>query len=215
MNTSSNYKSALIESYYLPSIEYFCALLSLDEVVLETHEFFVKQSYRNRCYINTSQGVAMLTVPLTEKHSKVVMKDVRIDYSQKWQNNQWRTITTAYAKAPFFEHYSDGIHDAIFARHTFLVDLNRELLSFCLKSLGMDVRLSESVAYEKPVLNEVLDRRCMINAKKPHSGNSLYMPISYYQVFGSTFEENLSIADILFCEGPRAASIIRKSRKEL
>ena len=200
----------IVEPHYLPSLEYFCALLSHDAVILETNEHYVKQSFRNRCYINTTQGVAMLSVPLADKHSRAYLKDIRIDYSQKWQNNQWRTLYSAYANAPFFEHYGDGLHDGIFRRHEFLVDLNRELLSFCLKSLRMEVSLSESVSYEKYVQNEVLDLRCMINAKKPYSERSFYRPHAYYQVFGSAFEENLSVVDVLFCEGPQALGIIRK-----
>ena len=48
---------------------------------------------------------------LTDKHGKIAIKDVRIDYSQKWLNNHWRTITSAYRNAPFFEYYADDLHD--------------------------------------------------------------------------------------------------------
>jgi hypothetical protein len=37
--------------------------------------------------------------------------------------------------------------------------------------------------------------------------------MSYQQVFGSGFVENLSLIDLLFCEGPRAASILIASWK--
>ena len=71
-------KSALVELQYLPSLEYFCALQQFDAIELEGWEHYVKQSYRNRCYINTAQGVEMLIVPLTAKHGKTLIKDVRI-----------------------------------------------------------------------------------------------------------------------------------------
>ena len=142
-------KSALIELHYLPSLEYFCALQDYSSIQLEKHEYFVKQSYRNRCYINTAQGIEMLTVPLTNKHGKVAIGHVKIDYRIKWQNNHWRTIESAYRKAPFFEYYSDDLKKIIYAGHIFLFDLNLALLSFCLKSISCRPELSVSVAYEK------------------------------------------------------------------
>src|SRR5688572_25723175 len=127
--------AVLIESQYLPPIAYFAALQSCDEIILESHEHYIKQTFRNRCAINTSQGRVDLIVPLTSKHGKTVISDVRIDYTQKWLNNHWRTIQSAYANAPFFEFYADDLHQVLFKKHEFLLELNGELLSMCLKWL--------------------------------------------------------------------------------
>ncbi|MDZ7648492.1 MAG: WbqC family protein [Cytophagales bacterium] len=54
----------LIDLHYLPSLEYCCALQQFDEIQFEKQEHYVKQSYRNRCFINTAQGPVMLVVPL-------------------------------------------------------------------------------------------------------------------------------------------------------
>ena len=207
-------KIGLIEPHYLASLEYFSALLPFDKIILEHYEYYVKQSYRNRCYINTVHGPGILVVPLTEKHGKVPFKDIRIDSSLKWQNNHWRSIQSAYAKAPFFEHYRDELHKVIYSDISFVVDLDRQLLSFCLRSLGLEVGLSETVAYEKQVSAEISDLRSRITPKKPFSGRSFYKPKSYYQVFGSAFASNLSLIDLLFCEGPRALTVLKASRKE-
>ena len=204
--------TALIDLHFLPSLEYFCALQKFDHIVLEQYEHYVKQSYRNRCYINTSNGTGVLTVPLTEKHGKVFVKDVRIDSSTKWQNIQWRTLQSAYKKAPFFEHYEESLHKLIHKNHPFLFDLNRSLLSFCLISLKSDLRVSESVAYEKIPDPVVLDLRSVIQAKKSYSERSYYKPIPYTQVFGSKFVPNLSLIDLLFCEGPNAGTLMRASK---
>lgn len=204
--------TALIELHYLPSLEYFCALQPFEAIELEKCEHYVKQSYRNRCYINTAQGVEMLIVPLTAKHGKTSIEDVRIDDSKKWQNNHWRTIESAYRKAPYFEYYSDDLRTILYRDHDFLFDLNLELLSFCLKSIRFAPTLSVSVSYEKEPSATIFDLRSLINPKKPASERKLYKPVSYYQVFGSGFVENLSLIDLLFCEGPRAASLILASR---
>src|SRR5688500_16304808 len=93
----------LLEVHYLPSIAYFSALYGADKIILKRHENYVKQTYRNRCYINTEHGRDMLTVPLSLPGSKASIADVKIDYGQNWMNHQWRTIQSAYGNAAFFE----------------------------------------------------------------------------------------------------------------
>jgi hypothetical protein len=203
--------TALIDLHFLPSLEYFSVLQKFDHIILEKHEHYVKQSYRNRCYINTSNGTRVLTVPLTEKHGKVFVKDVRIDSSTKWQNIHWRTLQSAYKKAPFFEHYEDQLHKLIYKDHQFLFDLNHSFLSFCLISLKSGLKVSESVSYEKNLNSTILDLRSVIQAKKGYSERSYYRPIPYTQVFGSKFVPNLSLIDLLFCEGPNAGKLIQAS----
>jgi len=203
----------LIDLHYLPPLEYFCVLQQFNHIELERCENYVKQSYRNRCYIHTSQGVDMMIVPITAKHGKTLIKDVRIDYSQKWQNNHWRTIETAYRKAPYFEYYAEDLKTNLYRHHNYLFDLNLELLSFCLKCLRMTPSLSVSVSYEKAPPSHVFDLRSRIIPKKPSSDRNFYKPVPYYQVFGSGFAANLSLIDLLFCEGPRATSLIIASQK--
>ncbi|HZX73040.1 MAG TPA: WbqC family protein [Cyclobacteriaceae bacterium] len=208
-----NPKSALIELHFLPSIEYICALQSFDQIILEKHEHFNKQSFRNRCYILTSQGKDMLTVPLTGKHGKISITDIRIDQSTRWQTIQWRTIVSAYANAPYFEHYRDALEKIIFSETKFLYDLNFSLLSFCLQSLGMKIQVSESVSYEKKPDLSVSDLRSLINTKNDYSIRPFYRPLPYLQVFGNTFVENLSVMDLLFSEGPHSHRHIKASGK--
>ena len=207
--------SCLIEPHYLPSLEYFCALLRFDKLILEKNQHYIKQSFRNRCYINTANGVEMLVVPLSEKHGKVQLKDIRIDYTKKWQNNHWRGIQSAYAKAPFFEHYSDALKQIIFSDHQFLYDLNLALLSFCLRSMNLEREISETVSYEKTFGGDIYDLRSAITPKEPYSGRPYYKPMAYYQVFGSAFAENLSFVDLLFSMGPGSLAILRASQKEI
>lgn len=203
--------TGLIETHYLPSVAYFAALWGLAEIRLEKHEYFVKQSYRNRCHILSAQGKKNLIVPLTSKHGKVYITAVRIDYGQKWLNNHFRTLQSAYGKAPFFEHYCQDLERALFRKTTFLYDLNCELLSMCLKWLQWDVTITETTIYEKMPGSEVLDLRSAINVKKSDSLQEFYRPARYWQVFGNTFADNLSLIDLIFCEGPEAAQVVRES----
>lgn len=180
-------------------------------MVIEKHEHYVKQSLRNRCYINTEHGKDVLSIPLTGKHGKVPVTEVRIDYSQKWVNNHWRTIVSAYAKAPFFEYYAEDLEKVLFNRNTYLYDLNFQLLTLCLKWLRYEVTVLETLSYEKEPLAPIKDFRSFLNAKNKDNVDYVYKAVPYYQVFGNAFAENLSIIDVIFCCGPEAGSIIRAS----
>jgi hypothetical protein len=152
-------------------------------------------------------------VPVSKPAGKIPSKDVRIDYQTNWQNIHWRTIQSAYAKAPFFEHYSESLKKIIYQDQEFLLDLNKNLLSFCLKSLKLNFSISESVSYEKEVSNEILDLRSAINAKNKGNDSSIYQSKDYYQVFGNAFVSNLSLIDLLFCAGPDSLRILKASQK--
>ncbi len=203
--------NVLIEPHYIPSLEYFCAVLPYENIILETHQRFVKQTYRNRCYVNTANGVKLLSIPLEERHGKIVTRAIKVERGKPWRNIHWRTIESAYRKAPFFDYYSDELKNILFNDHEYLVDLNKDLLSFCLRQLGLQKNISESVAYQKETDENTLDLRSAITDKKPFSLRGFYQPCSYYQVFGNEFAADLSFIDLLFCEGPGALTLIKAS----
>ncbi|MBX2964666.1 MAG: WbqC family protein [Cyclobacteriaceae bacterium] len=203
----------LIDLHYLPSIAYFSVLLRHEGVVLEKHEHYVKQSFRNRCSILTANGTQPLIIPLTAKHTlpnqgKIPIKDVRIDYSQKWLNNHWRAVTSAYRNAPYFEHYADDLHDNLFGRQAFLYDLNYNLLTMCLNWLNAALPVQETSSYEKTPANGIVDLRNALIAKKTETLDTYYKPVAYTQVFGNGFVKHLSIIDLVFCRGPEARKVI-------
>jgi len=185
------------------------------ELIVEKFEHYQKQSYRNRCYINTATGVRPLIIPVVHKAGKSLMKDIEIDHTQKWLNNHWRTIQSAYGKAPFFEYYQDDLHKTLFKKHTYLYDLNKDLLSLCLQWLRYNIPVRETTFYERDAGIGINDSRSVLNPKKADSCNSFFKSAKYQQVFGSKFVDNLSIIDLIFCEGPGAPTIIRSSAPEM
>ena len=205
---------AVIESHYMPCIAYFSALSSCGEIVVEKYEHYEKQSFRNRCHIKGPHRIETLTVPVTGKAGKPFISEVRIDYSQKWLNNHWRTIRTAYGNAPFFEYYAPEIHDVLFRKSVFLYDLNLQIMTLWLKWLKNDAVLKESASYEKIPAAGVIDLRGVINPKKEDGCNRFYKSIEYQQVFGSKFVPNLSLIDLIFNQGPVAWDIVKASAQE-
>lgn len=201
----------IITSHYLPSIAYFAALASSSEIIIERHEHYTKQTYRNRCHINTCNGQAQLIIPISTNHGKMLITDVRIDNAQKWVNNHWRTIQTAYGRAPFFEYYADDLEKIITKKFSFLYDLNYQLLSMCLTALKWKVPVTESMSYKNIQDDSIKDLRSLINPKKASLLSNLYQAVAYPQVFGNVFVQNLSVIDLIFCEGPEACRIIQAS----
>jgi hypothetical protein len=203
--------SILIELHYLPSIAYFSMLAHSEKIIIERHEHYLKQSYRNRFQILGANGVQQLTIPVTGKHGNVTITDVHIDYSQKWMNNHWRSITSAYRKAPFFEHYADELNRVLMKKQPFLYDLSFELLTICLKWLRLEIPMVETSAYEIAPAEGISDLRNRLLVKKPETHQLSYTPQPYTQMFGKTFVKNLSVIDLIFCEGPGARQLVQGS----
>jgi WbqC-like protein family len=208
-------QTLLIDLHFAPSLEYFVTLKNFQNIRLEKKEHYVKQSYRNRCYIKTTHGVEMLSIPLSGKHGKVPYDQVAIDYSTRWQNVLWRTIESAYRNSPFFEHYSDDLHKILYSGTISIFDFNLQILSFCLESLKLTHNLSVTTEYEKVVNAQFSDMRDLITTRNTYLGRELYRPTPYYQVFGNSFDENLSVFDLLFCTGPQAGTVLHASSASL
>ncbi|HSZ71562.1 MAG TPA: WbqC family protein [Cytophagaceae bacterium] len=209
MKQTSSSSSLLIELHYLPCIHFFSILSQHETIILEAHETFQKQSYRNRTRILTAQKVDNLLIPVLSGNSHLPMRDLRIDHHQKWRMIHRRAIQSAYGKSPFFEYYAEDILRLYDKPLTFLFDFNLELLTLCLKLLGWHKKILFSTDYQTSTDNpqiSILDYRGQIHPKKPI--DVAFKP--YQQVFGRQFESNLSIIDVLFCEGNNSNSYIMK-----
>lgn len=211
MDKSLSGKAIVIDLQYLPCLEYFGCLLTSEKVFIEANEYYVKQSYRNRCYILTANKIDALTIPVKFGNKKILVKDIKIDYQQKWVNNHWRAIQSAYGKAPFFEFYAEYFEKLFYKNHQFLFDFNYELLVLCLKFLQESPKLAMTQTYNNVSENGIIDLRSVIHPKTEFNKQRYYKPVAYNQTFGSNFAGNLSILDLLFNEGNNAKNIIKSS----
>jgi hypothetical protein len=200
------------ELFYLPSLEYFTSILDHEEILLDDEERYQKQTYRNRTKILMANKTADLSVPVFGGNKKTLYKDIKIDYGQKWKNVHLRGMISAYGKAPFFEYFFPYLDNVYQKNLPFLFDLNFELLTVCLRLLQLNVKLT--VCSNNVQIEPKKDIRGVLDAKQSFSERSIYTPQPYVQLFGLDFAPNLSVVDLLFCEGRNAKNILIASQKK-
>lgn len=136
------------------------------------------------------------------------MEDVQIDYRQKWIKDHWGTICSAYGNAPFFEHFGFSFKEIYQKKPKYLVDLNVQFIELIMKLLRMKVSLEVTSHYIAKPENRIQDWRSKIHPKRELKNNPFYKPCNYNQIFGKKFVDNLSIIDLVFCEGPAAGKVL-------
>lgn len=192
---------ALFSTAFFPPIAYVATLMRHSEVHIEAKETYPKQTYRNRMLIMTAEGVRALTVPVVRRnHSRT--EEVGIDYKERWNVVQWRTLTAAYAASPYWLYYQDDIEQLLMTRYDRLLELNGAVLAWLLRKLKVDCRVSWTEDY-LPATGEAWDYRNRFSPK-------VLLPATdfppYYQVFADRqpFAPNLSVLDLLMNLGPEA-----------
>jgi len=188
-------------------------LLDNGPVTIEQYDHYTKQTYRNRCRILGANGVINLVIPVVKRHGKkTLMKDVKVDYDTDWQRVHWHSIYSSYASAPFFEFMEDHYQPLYKKKYTFLFDLNTDLLHAALDLLQIKkpIFTSEQFIPKEPGA----DLADAIHPKKEFSHSEReFSPSPYHHVFTDRhgFCPDLSIIDLLFNEGPNAATILKAS----
>ena len=85
---------ALLSSTYFGPIQWYQKLNRYDECLIECHESFIKQTYRNRMIIPTTNGPLSLTIP-TNHDISLSMKDIRISDHANWRHVHWNALLSA------------------------------------------------------------------------------------------------------------------------
>lgn len=192
---------------YFGSVEYWTAIIQGgDQVVIDIGENYVKRSERNRTTILASEGTMQLSVQLAHANRpRQPMRSMVVDYSKRWQHQHLVAIESAYRSSPYYDYYADRI-TALYERewHS-LVELNLATLDFVCRALRI----------ERPHIVEqyVVATESDIDLRDKKRG-STFVAEPYIQVFADrlSFTPNLSIIDLLMCEGPEAINILRCSR---
>ena len=216
--------NVLLSTTYFGPIQWYQKLYRADEVWIERHETFRKQTYRNRCVIATTQGTQALTIPVERSNSQSsipqFLKDIRISDHGNWRHLHWNALRSAYGDSPFFMYYEDDIRPFFERRWDYLFDFNEAIIEKMCELLDIQPNIHYTDQYLPSLDKErlrvgasagmgleegLLDCRNTITPKHPVPDPG-FTPQRYYQVYEAKhcFLPNLSILDLLFNMGPES-----------
>ena len=191
-----------------PPAVWFAYYLQSENCLIEKHEHFQKQSYRNRYIIATANGKNQLSIPVKHDNQKDRrIADIEISVHDHWQRLHWRSLITAYNNAPYFEYYEPYLKPLFKQAYApRLFDFNMTALDVCLKLMKIKRMPLFTAGFLTEYDKNVDDLRYIIHPKKTIA----YALPEYRQVFTERqgFLPDLSILDVLFNLGPESVDYL-------
>ncbi len=200
----------LIEYQYFGNINLYKILYKNKHIIFEVYENYQKSSFRNKMELASPYGPHILSVPiLGGRGIRELTRNVKIENNQNWQEQHFKTICNLYNKPPWFEFYKSDLEKLYNTPFELLIDWDKTCMSWVLGKLKINAIVADTQEFIKNYSNdEYLDLRSY-SLDKSKILEQLSTP-QYPQVFEDKigFLPNLSILDLLFCEGPNAVSFL-------
>ena len=181
----------LLSTAYFPPIIWVAYAVQSEELRLESHENFQKQSYRSRTDIAGPNGKQTLSVPVDRSVKSIL--ETPISYQEDWVSNHLKSIETAYANSPFFEVLFPDVEALLKKEYSSLWSLNLATIQLFFHLLELSNEVPFTSSYETvPNVNDV-------RSLHPKTKLDIKMP-TYLQVFEQKngFMSNLSALDVFF-----------------
>ncbi|HLU67364.1 MAG TPA: WbqC family protein [Kofleriaceae bacterium] len=225
------------QPHFMPWLGYFDKILRSDVFVLVDHVQFERQNFQNRNRVRTRHGVQWLIVPVYQRSrdERIVDKEINNtrDGRTTWAGRVVGTLHHAYRRAPFYERFMGPIAGILLRGWTSLAALDLALLDYFLGELAirtpilrsselpgvggarseMILSLCQAVGADAYLSGSggsrgYLDRALLAAAGVEVRWQEFDHP-RYPQTQPGDFVSRLSVVDLLFNCGPRAAEILR------
>jgi hypothetical protein len=220
----------IIQPNYIPWRGYFDFVHEVDVFVHLDDVQYTPRDWRSRNKIKQPDGsTRWLTVPVTGGRNQLI-KDVRIDNTQKWARKHLQALRHSYGKAPYFKDYVGEIEDLYAADYEYLVDLNYAFTERIAAWLDISTRFAFSSDLEVQgtkddrliALVQKLDGDCYLSGPaardymQPQLWRDADIEVSFksyegypeYDQISEPFEPAVSVLDLLFSVGPQAPNYI-------
>lgn len=213
---------------FLPWPGFFHKWMISDAMLLLDTVQYEKNEWQNRNRIKTAQGAQWMTVPVNYRFPQTI-REVGIA-DRRWPRKLSISIEQAYARAPYTQDYWPEVKRILHEPFDLLRDLNAELIRLMGGFLGCTAPLhmaSDFGVTNTDPTGRLLELCAALKADAYLSGQegriyldrdvfasqgiSLYFqraqaPV-YTQLHGE-FASHLSILDLLFNLGPKAAALV-------
>ena len=225
---------AILQSNYVPWRGYFDLIAAVDEFIVYDEVQYTKHDWRNRNLIKTPHGPQWLTVPV--KSSGLLGQTVREAEvaGLGWAVKHWKSLEANYRRAPHFDEVAGLLRPVYLeGEHRYLSVLNRRLIDLVCGSLGIATRIVDARDYRLegdrnerliclcrqagatrylsgPAASSYLDERRFAEAGIAVEWFDYDGYADYPQLWGA-FEPRVSVLDLLFNCGPRAAQYLRNT----
>jgi hypothetical protein len=198
----------IIEPQYFPPISVLRELIVYKEIGFVLDEKYKKMSFRNRCIVSGANGIISLSIPIKGgREVNQFMRHVEIDNTVDWQTQHWRTLRSIYARSPWFEYYAPQLELFYAKKYIFLYQWNFDLLNWVFKVLKLDIKINQIEFDSILESDNILTDKIMPKNYLEQFEN--FVP-KYQQVFQEKtgFIPNMSILDLIFCEGANGVNYL-------
>jgi hypothetical protein len=225
-------KIAIIQSNYIPWKGYFHIIQNVDHFVFLDTAQFTTRDWRNRNRIKTPEGLKWLTIP-TNGTQSMMINEVKIDNSTDWRKKHLNALEKNYKKCIFFKQYFELLQNILMRKNwENLSNLNQLLIKeitgmLCIKTNFSDSRELELLEGKNEKIISIIHQldgdfyltgpsaKSYINPELFQKNNIKleYMDYSNYPVYSQSwgeFAHNVTIFDLLFCEGQDSPKFIWK-----